>query len=460
MTTFLIETVGCQMNTLDTELATAALLQAGFSVAASRDDADIILFNTCSVRQHAEDKVYSALGRLVEWKRLRPQRILGVIGCMAQKDGESIFRRAPYVDLVLGPGHLDKLCDALNEIAATRKPLDMSGGSVHRHKKSDLHKLEVSTSRSREEFTPFEQTRIAEARPTPFQAHVRVALGCDKLCTYCVVPSVRGPEQSRPPKLIVDELKSLADQGCIEVTLIGQTVNSYRHRDGDKTTTLADILVAANDISGLQRIRFLTNYPRGMDDNLIAAAATLPKVSPFFHVPAQSGSDSVLARMRRRYTIAEYRELLSRIRDRIPHAAIVSDFIVGFCGETEDEFAATLALVRESRFKNSYIFKYSQRDGTPATKLFSDDVPEETKRRRHAELLTAQNEVSLVLNEELVGRDVDVLVEGESGVRENQLTGRTVCDRIVVFDGDTSLAGKIVSVRIESAAPFTLHGAY
>ncbi|MDR3110405.1 MAG: MiaB/RimO family radical SAM methylthiotransferase, partial [Planctomycetaceae bacterium] len=308
----------------------------------------------------------------------------------------------------------------------------------------------------RESFHQYDPQRLTAARHNSFQAMVRVMFGCDKFCSYCIVPSVRGPEQCRPPKEIVDEVKSLVSQGVIEVTLLGQTVNSYKYNDGGTTFELADILAAIHDIDGLKRIRFLTNYPRGMSNRLLEAVRDLPRAAPFLHIPAQSGADSVLRRMKRQYTVAEYRELLGRINEIVPDAAVTSDFIVGFCGETDDEFAETVELVSSGRFKNSYIFKYSERTGTKASEL-PDDISDEVKRRRNNDLLAVQNKISLELNETFVGKTVDVLVDG-SGDKPNQLTSRTACDRIVMFDGNETLIGQFKKVKIKHAAPFTLFG--
>jgi tRNA-2-methylthio-N6-dimethylallyladenosine synthase len=288
--------------------------------------------------------------------------------------------------------------------------------------------------------------------------------GCDKLCTYCIVPSVRGPEQSRPADEIVEEVRRLAAAGCLEVTLLGQTVNSYRDTSGGKTVRLADLLVRLDAIEGLRRIKFVTNHPRHMTPALLAAVRDLPKVSPYLHVPVQSGSDRVLSAMRRGYTAAEYREMLAAIRETVPGAAVTSDFIVGFSGETDEDFQATVDLVREARFKNCFIFKYSPRPGTKAAELYADDVPDEVKRRRNNELLDLQDAISLEDNQPFVGRQVEILVEGPSKAAKKaksadgtlQLVGRTRCDRIVVFEGPRALAGRIVDVTIDHVDAFTL----
>src|SRR5262249_1536778 len=270
----------------------------------------------------------------------------------------------------------------------------------------------VEVERSFESYDPL---RDPSMRPSPFQAYVRIQIGCDKFCTYCVVPSVRGPEQGRPPQHIAAEVRQLASEGCKEVTLLGQTVNSYAYDLGDgRTERLSDLLLRIHDTPGLERIKFITNFPRDMGDDLLDAVRALPKVCPYLHVPAQSGCDQVLKRMKRLYTVGYYREMLQRCRERVPGVAISSDFIVGFCGETEEQFGRTCDLVREAGFKNSFIFKYSARPGTKADQLYPDDVPEEVKKRRNNDLLAIQNAVSLADHRACVGQTVEVLVEGPS----------------------------------------------
>ncbi|HMO85575.1 MAG TPA: tRNA (N6-isopentenyl adenosine(37)-C2)-methylthiotransferase MiaB, partial [Lacipirellulaceae bacterium] len=399
-----IETVGCQMNVLDSELVVASLRNQGYELTPRASEADCVLFNTCSVREHAEEKVYSALGRLKNAKRANPRKIIGVIGCMAQNHQRTVFERAPYVDLVVGPGQLHQIPDLLAKIAAGAGPqLEVSLGRADGSRDA--------VERSHESFDPL---RDPSMRPTPFQAYLRIQIGCDKFCTYCIVPSVRGPEQSRPAADIVAEARQLAAEGCKEVTLLGQTVNSYRHRAGERTTRFSDLLAAVHDVAGIERIKFVTNYPKDMTDDVLAAVRDLPKVAKYLHVPAQSGSDDVLRRMKRGYTVADYREMHDRIRAQVPAAAVTSDFIVGFCGETDADFAATCELVRDCRFKNSFIFKYSERPGTKGAQLFADDVPEEVKRRRNNQLLAIQNEISEADNQAFLGRQVEVLVEGPS----------------------------------------------
>jgi len=453
---FYIQTVGCQMNVLDSELVAGDLLRAGYELVDSVRRADTILLNTCSVRQHAEDKIYSVLGRLKDLKERRPGMIIGVLGCMAQKDQHQIFKRAPHVDLVVGPGQLGQLPMLLEQVAAGGGPrievsLDRTAGSRQSVEQS---------------FARFEPNRAARTRPAPHQAMVRIMFGCDKFCTYCIVPRVRGPEQSRPAVEIVDEVRRLAGDGCLEVTLLGQTVNSYQDAAEGQTVRLWDLLGKLHDIEGIRRLKFVTNYPKHVTTDLLEAVRDLPKVSPYLHIPAQSGANAVLQRMKRGYTVESYREMLGRIREMIPHAAITSDFIVGFCGETEDDFQQTVDLVRDARFKNSFIFKYSARPGTKAAERYADDVPESVKRRRNNELLDVQNAICLEDSQPFLGRTVEILVEGPSkvsrkqsaDVQKVQLVGRTVCDRIVVFDGPHELTGRILPVLIEKVDAFTLFG--
>jgi tRNA-2-methylthio-N6-dimethylallyladenosine synthase len=452
-----IETVGCQMNVLDSELVVASLRREGYELTRSTSEADTILFNTCSVREHAEEKIYSALGRLKNAKQKDPHKIIGVIGCMAQNHQRTVFERAPYVDLVVGPGQLHQVPELLAKIAAgAGQQLEVSLG------RKDGPRQEIE--RSHESFDPL---RDPSMRPTPFQAYVRIQIGCDKFCTYCIVPSVRGPEQSRPPAHILAEARQLAGEGCKEITLLGQTVNSYRYRDGASTTRMSDLLRSLHEIDGIERIKFVTNYPKDMTDDLLAAVRDLPKLCKYLHVPAQSGSNRVLQRMKRGYTIEEYREMHARIREWLPDAAVTSDFIVGFCGETDEDFELTCELVRECRFKNSFIFKYSERPGTKGAERYADDVSEETKRYRNNELLSIQNEISEADNHAFLGRQVEVLVEGRSKTAERrddqgeavQLVGRTMCDRIVVCDGNLRQVGHTLPVSIYDANAHTLFGA-
>lgn len=458
-----IETVGCQMNMLDSELVVGALRSGEYSYELTDDirAADTILLNTCSVREHAEHKIYSQLGRIKYAKRKRPNLVVGVMGCMAQKDQEIIFERAPHVDLVVGTGQLAEIPRLIDETREDRqRQLAVSLG------RKDGSRTQVAGS-----FESYDPLRDPEMRPSPYQAFVRIMIGCDKFCTYCVVPSTRGPEQSRAPSQIASEVQTLAEQGVKEVTLLGQTVNSYRHIEDGREYRLADLLELIHDTPGIDRIKFVTNYPKDMTLDLLQAVRDLPKVSRYLHVPAQSGCDEMLARMKRGYTVADYRDMMQRINETVSGAAVSSDFIVGFCGETEQSFELSMDLISECRFKNSFIFKYSERPGTKAHGIWEDDIPDDVKRRRNNEMLALQNEISEEDNAEFIGNEVEVLVEGISKAAEKQraagepedshkpqLVGRTDCDRIVVFDGNPRLAGTLTHVEVHDCTATTLIG--
>ncbi len=457
---FYIETVGCQMNVLDSELVVGSLRRQGYELTHDVHDADVILFNTCSVREHAEEKIYSALGRLRGHKRAHPEKVVGVLGCMAQKDQQKVLRRAPYVDIVCGTGQLARIPELIEAVKAGAGPqlaLSLARNEASRH--------EVEAS-----FESYDPMRDPSMRPSPFQAYVRIQIGCDKFCTYCVVPSTRGPEQSRHPLQIAAEVRQLAGEGCKEITLLGQTVNSYAYDLGDgRRERLGDLLARIHDTSGIERIKFITNFPRDMSDDLLDAVRTLPKVFSYLHVPAQSGDNEMLRRMKRLYTVEYYRDMLARCRERVPGVAVSSDFIVGFCGETEEQFQRTCDLVREGKFKNSFIFKYSARPGTKADDMFPDDVPEEVKKRRNNDLLAIQSVNSLADHRSRIGQTYEVMVEGpsknflkatERGQETGpmQLTGRTMTDHLVVFEGNERLTGRTVSVEIVESTPYTLFG--
>lgn len=477
MPSFFIETVGCQMNVLDSELVVAALLKEGFTQAESMKKADIILFNTCSIRQHAEDKIYSALGRLRLPKEAHPEKVIGVIGCMAQKDNSLIFKRAPFVDLVVGPGQIARIPELIAKVRAGQGPQMELSLERRGHKKQ-----EVENS-----FDFYDPMRESSARHNPFMAYVRIMFGCDQFCTYCIVPYVRGPEQSRPMEEILAEVHQLVEQGCKEVTLIGQTVSKYCDpASGLRLSGLLEKCERIAETTPLERIRFVTSHPNSMSTDLFEAVRDLPHVMPYFHVPAQSGSNAQLKKMNRGYSVEKYRDVCREIMETVPGSAITSDFIVGFCDESEEDFQQTVQLVKDIRFKNSFIFKFSPREGTKAFELWEDNVPEEVKRRRNNELLAVQNQISTEESEKFIGQEVEILVEGMSksankltilgqseeaadggeantrGAADSnsivQLTGRTPCDRIVVFDGPKSLIGEMKKVKITKANPFTLFG--
>ncbi len=431
--TVFFETFGCQMNKLDAELSLGLLQEEGYKIVDKVDDADVILFNTCSVRQHAEHKVYSHLGALKTLKKKHPEVIVGVLGCMAQKDGEAIFKRMPHVDLVCGTRMFSRLPEMLLKIR--------NHGS---------HVLAI------DEDQIVNVKRAVTYRPNFYQAFVTVMRGCDNYCSYCIVPYVRGREISRTIADIKEEVQSLVSNGCKEVTLLGQNINSYG-KGLDGNVTLGDLLSELNEIDGLDRIRFVTSHPADMSRDLIRTMSRLEKVCEYLHMPAQSGSDEVLKRMRRGYTAGYYREFVRYARELIPHLTVASDFIVGFPGETEEDFQETVQLMEDIRFQNCFIFKYSPRTGTKAAEL-KDDVPDETKRARNLKLLELQKKISLELNKKIIGKEVQVLVEGASKSDPNRLSGRTRQNHIVVFDGLQELVGKLVGVVIHEVTDLTLFG--
>ncbi len=452
---FFLQTMGCQMNVLDSEVVSSILRRAGFESTQDVRAAEVVLFNTCSVRDHAENKVHSHVGQACQRKAAGKKIVIGVLGCMAQRMGEELLRRHPLLDIVCGPGQLGQLPDLIAQVGAGPQ-IALNPDRRGAKREEFLQAADVDCLRDPG------QTHLSG------QAFVRIMHGCDKFCTYCVVPYVRGPEVSRPPATILEEVRRLADAGVTQVTLLGQTVNSYRFDDAGRRVGLADLLALVSDVPALRRVRFVTSYPTDFDDSILHAMASLPKVCRYMHVPAQSGSDRILKAMNRHYTRAQYDALIDRARAIVPGIAIAGDFIVGFPGETEDDFAASADLIRRSRYRNSYIFKYSPRPGTTAERTLADDVSEADKRRRNNELLAVQEEVSLAENAAFVSQAVEVLVEGKSPRSQRQpkpapdgmtqMVGRTGTDYIVVFDGPESLAGQYVSVKVTSFSALTLIG--
>ncbi len=468
--TFYLDTMGCQMNVLDSELVSGMLCSCGYEAVRDIQSADIVLVNTCSVRDHAEEKAYSRLGQLKSIKSRRPRLIVGVIGCMAQRDPKGILAKADHVDLLCGPSQLDHIPAMLDEVAAGRSPVISVSSEQSRLLDPARRSLEALDS-----LEELDRSRIPLPGQSVLQRYVRVQRGCDQFCTFCVVPFTRGPERSRDPRRIVEEAKILADRGAKEITLLGQTVNSYSYLEMGRRTGLADLLARINDVSGVERIRFVTSYPGDFSDNLFYAMCDLPKVCEYLHIPAQSGSNEVLKRMRRDYSVESYIDLMHRAREIVPEIQLAGDFIVGFCGEIEDDFERTVALVETVRYKNIFCFKYSPRPGTAADRHQADDVPTAVKRRRNSQLLKVQEQIAARENQRMIGRSVEVLVEGYSKAavkaqqaeqsrghevgwrRSDQLVGRTRGDHIVVFNGDRSLIGRLIGVRVVSATALTLH---
>jgi tRNA-2-methylthio-N6-dimethylallyladenosine synthase len=461
------------MNKLDAALVASALEAAGFSLIDSANDADVVLINTCSVRDHAEQRVLSHLGHLKHIKKSRPGMMVGVIGCMAQRLGEQLLEH-DTVDLVCGPAQIPQipqlLARALQEknvgcaphtkkwwAQPTLQTVAITERIRHRQAEKQVQALEE-----------FESAYGIEDKQLPGQAFVRAMRGCNNFCSYCVVPFVRGPEVCRPPAAIMEQIKKLADAGVRQVTLLGQTVNSYKYTAGEKTYCLADLLAMASDVGGIEWVKFVTSYPsEEFFGEILQVMADSPKVCRYLHMPAQSGSDRILRAMNRHYTAGRYLELLDKARAIVPDIAIAGDFIVGFPDETEEDFQATVSLVRRARYKNCFIFKYSPRPGTGADKKLQDSVPIELKKRRNMELLVVQEKISDQLSRDFLGQEVRVLVEGPSkkphlnsadSPDKPQLVARTAGDWIVVFNGPPSLAGQFAKVTITKTRPLTLFG--
>jgi len=415
-----IKSFGCQMNRLDTALVTSALKEAGFTLTESVKEADIVLINTCSVRQHAEQRVLSHLGHLKHIKKSRPDMVVGVIGCMAQRLGDKLLEHEA-VNIVCGPTQIPQIAKLITEaLERNEKRLAVT--------EKILQKTSENQNQTLEEF---ESAYGIEDKKKPSQAYVRAM-----------------------------RIK--------QVTLLGQTVNSYKHKKGRKTWCLADLLDAASNIEGIEWLRFVTSYPsEEFFDEILQVMADSPKVCNYLHIPAQSGSDKILRAMNRHYSAAWYLELLAKARAAVPGIAIAGDFIVGFPGETEEDFEATVELLKKARYRNSFIFKYSPRPGTTADKRLEDTVPAEVKQKRIAELLAVQEKISDELSRDFLDKEVKVLVEGlskkshlniiDSGDRP-QLVGRTATDYIVVFNGPVSLAGQFAKVKIIKTSPLTLFG--
>jgi len=452
-----LETMGCQMNRLDSELLVSRLCAAGHEIVDEPGQADAVLYNTCSVRQHAEQKVLSRLGADGQRKLTGRKLIVGVLGCMAQRKGEQLRKDCPQVDIVCAPGQLARLPELLAAASESVPSVAL-----------DPKRTDQPRPAGNEVIDELDLARDPAGGASSSQAFVRVMRGCDKFCTYCIVPFVRGPEVSRDPARIAEETRRLVDAGRTEITLLGQTVNSYRWRAGEVTVRFSDLLSRLSSLPGLRRLRFVTSHPVDFGDDILQAMAELANVCPYLHCPAQSGSDAVLSRMGRRYSRADYDGLIDRARAIVPDVSVAGDFIVGFPGETERDHQASAELIRRSGYKNSFIFKYSPRPGTAAARELSDDVDAATKKRRNGELLVVQNEVGLARHQALVGKTVEVLVEGPSpradrqatpaARGETQLLGRTVGDHIVVFNGPDGLAGEYVDVMITGATALTLFG--
>ncbi|MHC4940425.1 MAG: tRNA (N6-isopentenyl adenosine(37)-C2)-methylthiotransferase MiaB [Planctomycetota bacterium] len=428
-----LKSFGCQMNIYDGDLMVSAFKRAGYTRAEEPDHADVVLVNTCAVREHAEEKVFSALGELRKHKESKPDMLIGVTGCMAERLGKVIARRAPYVDIVAGARSFGDILD----LAAAAQ-----------HGKGAV----VSIGRDRP--PPAMDVTV---RQDPYRAFIAVARGCDHHCTFCIVPATRGREVGRPQAEIVDEVRALVDDGVVEVTLLGQNIDSYG-KDRPDGEDLHHLLHACHEVEGLQRLRFVTSHPEDMEEVIFDDMANLPKLCGALHIPPQSGSSRVLKRMARGYTREKYLDIVHEFRRRFPEGEIAADFIVGFPGEEEEDFEQSVTLLQEVRPQQSFIFRYSPRPGTPSEKHFEDDVPLPVKAARNMRLLKTQERVSNEKHAAMVGRTYEVLVEGTSKKDPEMLTGRTRGNHLIHFRGSADLAGKLVDVTVREFSPVSLRG--
>ncbi len=431
-----IRTFGCQMNAYDSDkMADVLHASEGLEITESADDADVILFNTCSVREKAQEKVFSDLGRVRHLKQKNPNLIIGVGGCVASQEGAAIIARAPYVDVVFGPQTLHRLPQL---IAAKRK--------------TGRAQVDISFP----EIEKFDH--LPPARVDGGAAYVSIMEGCSKYCSFCVVPYTRGEEVSRPFEDVLTEVADLCDQGIKEITLLGQNVNAYLGKMANgETADLATLLEYINDMPGLERIRYTTSHPKEMTQRLIDCYGKLPKLASFLHLPVQAGSDRVLAAMKRGYTTLEFKSIIRKLRAVRPDICISSDFIVGFPGETQEDFDKTLQLIKDVYFDQSFSFVYSKRPGTPAADL-ADDTPQEVKLARLATLQKLIDGHSVAISEKMLGSVQRILVEGASKKDASELKGHTENMRTVNFKGHVRLIGQMIDVTITEVRPHSLRG--
>ena len=423
---------GCQMNIADAERMEGQLQAAGYTPTEETARADIVLINTCCVRETAEDKVYGKIGEIKKIKEKNPRLIFGITGCMAQKEGDSLMRRAPHIDFVLGTGKVHELTRIIAEIRAEH---------------SSIVDVVLSDSEIAED--------LPIARSGKFSAWVPIMYGCNNYCTYCIVPYVRGRERSRAPEDVVAEVRRAVEEGYHEVTLLGQNVNSYGkdHKKAD----FADLLRMVDEVEGIRRVRFMTSHPKDIGDKLIEAIKGGQHICEHIHLPVQYGSSRILKAMNRGYTVERYRERVRRVREALPNASLTTDLIVGFPGETEEDFAEMINFLREMRYDSAYTFLYSKRSGTPAAAMI-DQVPDAVKHARLNRLMQEQNAISREINEALMGAELEVMVEGASKNDAAVWSGRTRTNKIVLFPHGAERAGDFVQVRVTQPQTWVLKG--
>jgi len=467
MPKFFIKTYGCQMNERDSEQVAYSLIARGYERVAQESEADVVLLNTCSVRDMADQKALGKMGMLGRMAKERPHVVFGFLGCMAQARGASLLKNLPHVDLVVGTQKFHRVADHVEELVAKKT----ARSAIAPYQNRAMDDLRCSIVDTAEEAGSQSTIRDQQLAPKQATAFVSIMQGCNMHCTFCIVPKTRGAERSRSIDEIVREVRDLVADGVKEVTLLGQIVNLYgRHefpkRDGK--SPFVQLLEAVNEIEGLERLRFTSPHPIGFRDDLIDAISRLPKLTEHVHLPLQSGSNKILKAMHRGYTTEKYVDLVRRIRHAREGIAITTDIIVGFPGETEDDYKQTRDLVEQIQFDNAFVFRYSPRRDTPAAKMH-DQIDEQIKEERNQDLLRVVNESTRRSGERLVGRSVQVLCEGPSKTNAARLMGRTRTNKIVVFppsprlrrtgEGDCELVGELVDVRIERANGFSLYGA-
>ncbi|ABW19098.1 tRNA (N6-isopentenyl adenosine(37)-C2)-methylthiotransferase MiaB [Alkaliphilus oremlandii] len=432
---YMITTYGCQMNEHDSETLSGMLENMGYSITTNKEEANLIIYNTCCVRENAELKVYGNIGALKALKKKNEDLIIAVCGCMMQQPQvvKEIKRKYRHVDLVFGTHNLYRFPELLSRSMETEGMF-----------------IEVWD----------EETGIVEGLPAnrkyDLKGFINIMYGCNNFCTYCIVPYTRGRERSREVADIIREATDLANNGTKEITLLGQNVNSYG-KTLEHPIDFADLLRALNKIDGIERIRFMTSHPKDLSERLIDAIAECDKVCEHFHLPFQSGSNQILKAMNRKYTKENYLSIVKKLKDRIPNIGLTTDIIVGFPGETEEDFQDTLDIVQEARYDSAYTFLYSIREGTPAAKM-QNQIDEKVKQERFSRLLDKVNEISAEINQSYLNKVVEVLVEGPSKTDSNKLMGRTRQNKLVNFSGDESLIGKLVNVRIVECRTFSLNG--
>ena len=457
MPKFFIKTYGCQMNVRDSEQVAHSLIVRGYESVASEADADVVLLNTCSVRDMAEQTAFGKLGMLGNIAKRRPDVVFGFLGCMAQARGEKLLDESPHVDLVVGTQKFHRVAAYVDKLVAKKRAALTAVADRGYNRMDDPRSSIVDVG---EEVGSQETIRDHLARPRQATAFVSIMQGCNMHCTFCIVPQTRGAERSRSILEIVREVRNLVRRGVKEVTLLGQIVNLYGRHEFPKRcgkSAFVQLLEAVHEIDGLERLRFTSPHPIGFRDDLLRALAELPKLAEHVHLPLQSGSNRILKAMHRTYTAEKYLALVERLRATRPEIAITTDVIVGFPGEDESDYTQTRNLIARIQFDNAFIFRYSTRRDTPAAEM-PNQVPEQIKEERNQDLLALVNESVRRANERLVGHEVEILCEGPSRTKGGRLMGRTRTNKIVVFEGGADHIGQILNIHVQQANGFSLYG--